>query len=117
MSQPMLPNVDQPEDQTFGDIVWIQFKKNRVAYFSLWGLGALFVLATIAPLIANGRPYVWDVGQGLEFPWLRSLFDRNYFENPVDIFFNMLLIMTIPIGGLALFRYRAIKNLGLDKRR
>jgi peptide/nickel transport system permease protein len=112
----MLPNVDQPEDQTFGDIVWIQFKKNRVAYFSLWGLGALFILATIAPLIANGRPYVWDVGQGLEFPWLRSLFDRNYFENPVDIFFNMLLVMTIPLGGLALLRYRAIQNMGLDKR-
>ncbi len=116
MSQPMLPDVAQPEDQTFGDIVWIQFKKNRVAYCSLWGLGVLFLLATVAPLIANGRPYFWNVGQGIEFPWFRSLFDRNYFENPVDIFFNMLLVLSIPLTIFAVFRYRAIVRLGLDKR-
>jgi len=116
MSQPMLPDVAQPEDQTFGDIVWIQFKKNRVAAFSLWGLGALFLLATVAPLIASGRPFMWDVGEGLEFPWFRSLFDRNYFENPVDIFFNMLLAISIPMMALIAFRYRKICQLGLDKR-
>ena len=38
MSAPMIPDVNEPEDQTFGDIVWIQFKKNRVAYWSLWGI-------------------------------------------------------------------------------
>jgi len=112
----MLPNVAQPEDQTFGDIVWIQFKKNRVAAFSLWGLGALFLLATVAPLIASGRPFIWDTGAGLEFPWFRSLFDRNYFENPVDIFFNMLLAISIPMMALIAFRYRKIHQLGLDKR-
>ena len=53
MSEPLLPDVAPPEDQTFGDIVWIQFKMNRVAYCSLWGLGGLFLLATVAPLLAS----------------------------------------------------------------
>ena len=38
----MIPDVNEPEDQTFGDIVWIQFKKNRVAYWSLWRPPYLF---------------------------------------------------------------------------
>ena len=84
-----------PEDQTFGDIVWLQFKKNRVAYCSLWGLAGLFLLAIVAPLIASGRPFIWDAGEGMLFPWFSGLFDRNYYENPVDIFFNLLLILAV----------------------
>ena len=116
MSQPLLPDVAPPEDQTFGDIVWIQFKKNRVAYCSLWGLSSLFLLATIAPLIASGRPFTWNIGEGTRYPWFSGLFDRNYFENPVDIFFNMLLLAIVPLMAAALFRYRQIKKMGLDKR-
>lgn len=116
MSQPLLPDVAPPEDQSFGDIVWIQFKKNRVAYCSLWGLSSLFLLATIAPLIASGRPFKWNIGEGTTYPWFSGLFDRNYFENPVDIFFNMVLLATIPLLTAGLFRYRQIKKKGLDKR-
>ncbi len=116
MSQPLLPDVAPPEDQTFGDIVWIQFKKNRVAHFSLWGIGVLFLLATIAPVIASGRPFIWDIGEGRSYPWFTSLLDRNYFENPVDIFFNLLLIIAIPLGLLIAARLKQIKNMGLDKR-
>jgi len=116
MSQPLLPDVAPPQDQTFGDIVWLQFKKNRVAYFSLWGLGALFVLATTAPLVALGRPFIWNIGEGFSSPWLTGIFDRNYFENPVDIFFNMLLVMVLPITAIAYARHRHILRLSLDKR-
>ena len=116
MSQPLLPDVAPPEDQTFGDIVWLQFKKNRVAYFSLWGLGALFVLAVVAPLIASGRPFIWDVGDGVTMPWFSGLFDRNYFENPVDIFFNLLLVAALPGAGLVAWRLNRIRGMGLDKR-
>ena len=76
MSQPLLPDVAPPEDQTFGDIVWLQFKKNRVAYCSLWGLAGLFALAITAPLLASGRPFIWDAGEGMMFPWFSGLFDR-----------------------------------------
>ena len=116
MSQPLLPDVAPPEDQTFGDIVWLQFKKNRVAYCSLWGLAGLFALAITAPLIASGRPFIWDAGEGMLFPWFSGLFDRNYYENPVDIFFNMLLILLLPGGLFTAWRYRSIQKMGLDKR-
>ena len=116
MSQPLLPDVAPPEDQTFGDIVWIQFKKNRVAYVSLWGLAGLFLLATIAPLLASGRPFVWDIGEGRSYPWFSSLLDRNYFENPVDIFFNLILILAVPLAVLITVRLKQIRGLGLDKR-
>jgi len=108
--------VAPPEDQTFGDIVWLQFKKNRVAYCSLWGLAGLFLLAIVAPLIASGRPFIWDAGEGMLFPWFSGLFDRNYYENPVDIFFNLLLILAVPSALFAAWRYRSIKAIGLDKR-
>ena len=116
MSQPLLPDVAPPEDQTFGDIVWIQFKKNRVAYVSLWGLAGLFLLATIAPLLASGRPFIWDIGEGRSYPWFSSLLDRNYFENPVDIFFNLILIVALPLALLVTVRLKQIGSLGLDKR-
>ena len=116
MSAPMIPDVNEPEDQTFGDIVWIQFKKNRVAYWSLWGLGFLFFIAITAPIIANGRPFSWNVGDGTTYPWFSSLFDRNYFENPVDIFFNMLLVCSIPVTLLCVWRLKKIRSMGLDKR-
>lgn len=116
MSAPMIPDTNEPEDQTFGDIVWIQFKKNKVAYWSLWGLGFLFFLAIVAPIIASGRPFIWDVGEGASYPWFSSLFDRNYFENPVDIFFNLLLACSIPVSLLCMYRLKSIRAMGLDKR-
>jgi peptide/nickel transport system permease protein len=104
------------EDMTYGDIVWGQFKKNRVAYGSFFGLMGLFVLAITAPLIASGRPFIWDIGQGTSYPWFSSLFDRNYFENPVDIFFNLWLVFGLPLMGLWLMRVKMIQKSGRAKR-
>jgi peptide/nickel transport system permease protein len=104
------------EDMTYGDIVWGQFKKNRVAFGSLIGLMGLFVLAITAPLIASGRPFVWDIGQGTSYPWFSSLFDRNYFENPVDIFFNLWLILGVPMMGVWFIRVKMIQKKAMAKR-
>ncbi len=104
------------EDLTYGDIVWGQFKKNRVALGSLIGLVGLFVLAITAPLIASGRPFMWNIGEGTTFPWFSSLFDRNYFENPVDIFFNLWLVLGVPLMGLWLLRVRMIQKKAMAKR-
>ena len=84
-------NSQPQEDMDYGDIVWTQFKKNRVAYYSLWAIAGLFLLAIICPLIASGRPFYWVEDGQTSFPWLISLFDRNYYENAIDIFFNLLL--------------------------
>ncbi len=80
------------EDPTYVEIVWGQFRKRRIAMASLWGLLGLVLLAVYVPFLANNKPFLWKVpGEGLSSPWLSSLFDRTFFENGVDIFFNVLL--------------------------
>lgn len=81
-----------PEDPTWVEIVWGQFRKRTVAYASMWGVFGLLLVAIYAPLFVSNKPFVWREGDGpLQFPWLRSLFDRNFYENGIDIFFNALL--------------------------
>lgn len=60
----------------FRKFAWKQFKKNKPAYFSLYILGFLVVLALLAPVIANERPlYIKYHGQSF-FPALT--FKTNY---------------------------------------
>jgi peptide/nickel transport system permease protein len=88
-----------PEYKSYGDIVWGQFRKNKLSYYSLLGAMSLFLMATIAPLIALNVPFFIsvptgvgpEITQGLHFPWFKALFDMNFFESGVDIFFNFLL--------------------------
>ena len=87
----------EPEDMTFLDIVWGQFKKNRMAYAAMWLVVVLFLLAVYAPVIASERPFIWQDSEGTCFPWFSSLFDHNYYENGVDKFFNLLLILGTPV--------------------
>lgn len=87
----------EEEDVTYGDIVWGQFKKNRVAYISLWGVAGLFILATFAPLLSSAEPFYWKDASGTSYPWFTTLFDTNYFENSVDIFFNLLMVLGMPM--------------------
>lgn len=81
------------EAPSYWVIVWGQFKKRRLAYASLWLGVALFALAVVAPLLASNKPFLWRVDQGpWQTPWLGSLFDRNFFESGLDLFFNALLV-------------------------
>ena len=41
---------------SFKAYAWAQFKKNKPAYFSLWVLGTLAMVAIFAPIIANDQP-------------------------------------------------------------
>ncbi len=95
------------EYKSYGDIVWEQFKKYKLSYYSLWGVALLFVLAILAPVIALNVPFFISVpqgvgpegSQGVSFPWLMALFDVNFFESGVDLFFNMLLF-AVPLVAL-----------------
>ena len=111
-----IPSDDSAEDLTYFDIVWTQFKKNRVSYFSLWFVGFLFSLAVFSPVISSDRPFFWRVDGESDLPWLRSLYDRNLFENPVDIFFNLLLLVGVPLLGFYLFRVGRIRASKQPKR-
>ncbi|MBM76758.1 MAG: hypothetical protein CMK59_15225 [Proteobacteria bacterium] len=90
------------EDVTYGDIVWGQFKKNKIATASLGLLVALFLLAIYCPLLASDRPFIWTENGTTSYPWFSSLFDRNYFENSIDVFFNLAMI-GVPLILLSLF--------------
>lgn len=87
------------EFKTYGEIVWTQFKKYPMAYYSMYGVLALFVIATLSPVLALNVPFFISVPQGVgpehmqgvSFPWFMALFDQNFFENGLDIFFNTLL--------------------------
>lgn len=82
------------EDPTYGEIVWGQFQKRKLAVLSLWGLVALIGIAVYAPVLISNKPYLWyTTNEGWSSPWLLSLFDRNFFENSVDIFFNTALVV------------------------
>ncbi|HBU46804.1 MAG TPA: ABC transporter permease [Myxococcales bacterium] len=106
----------EPEDMTFLDIVWGQFKKNRMAYAAMWLVVVLFLLAVYAPVIASERPFIWQDSEGTYFPWFSSLFDHNYYENGVDKFFNLLLILGTPLFVVWWFMLRSTQKSGLEKR-
>jgi len=109
----------EKEDLTYGDIVWSQFRKNRLAFGSLLGLLGLFLLAMACPLIASDRPFIWTENGTTSYPWFSSLLDRNYFENSIDIFFNLLLIFGIPlfVGWIGCIKLIQAKKLAKRPRR
>ena len=106
----------EADDLSFSDIVWQQFKKNKMAYVSLWLLVGLFVLAVAAPLIASERPFIWTDSEGTFYPWFNSLFDHNYYENGIDKFFNLLLVLGTPLFAVWFVLYRRGLKSGLEKR-
>ena len=96
---------------SYWNIVWEQFKKNRLSYFALWGVFLLFFVATFAPIVASKIPFVFRDETGLSFPWFSSLlFNRNVFENGVDLFFNLILITTPFLLALAVWTRKTKQN-------
>lgn len=105
--------------KSYGDIVWGQFKKYKLSYYSMWGVVALFVMAMITPVLALNVPFFISLPAGVGpeaiqgqtlFPWFGSLFDANFFESGVDIFFNVLMF-AVP---MALFIWQFAKRSKLD---
>ena len=102
------------EYRSYGEIIWGQFKKYPIAYYSMWGVVALFGLAIVCPMIAWNVPFYvsFPAGVGPEnlagqthFPWFAALFDANVFESGIDIFFNMLLF-ALPVNLVGWLVYR-----------
>lgn len=104
------------EDVTYFDIVWTQFKRNKLALAALWFLGLLVLVAVCSPLISSDRPFVWVEAGQTTHPWFRSLFDQNLYENPVDIFFNLVMVAGIPLLLLWMLRGSLIRRRNLPRR-
>jgi peptide/nickel transport system permease protein len=91
--------IDAIDEVTYWSIVWGQFKKNKIAYGGFWSTIGLVALAIYAPLLVLERPFYisYTNAEGAavtEYPWFWSLFDRLLFENGVDIFFNILMVVS-----------------------
>ncbi len=96
--------VPAPEDPTWSEIVWGQFRKRKVAYGSMWGVVGLFVVAVYAPLFIAEKPFLWNAGDGWSSPWLATIFDRTVYPSGIDLFFNALLVfgtlLAIPLAWM-----------------
>ena len=79
---------------TYAAIVWQQFRKNRMALFGLWCVAGLFLVGTYTPLLCMNEPLFLMIDRKVSFPVFTSLLNRLIWENAVDIFFNLILILS-----------------------
>ncbi len=105
----------------YWQVVWGQFRKNKIALVGLWCIIFLLLLAIFCPLIASNTPYYIIsnqpimVREGYQLPsflFVRVLFDRNCYENDVDIFFNLLMLLLIPYIIIYFIVRRLFPSLG-----
>ena len=59
---------------------------------------------------------LWSEDGQTYFPWFRSLFDHNDYENGVDKFFNLILLMGAPISGCYVWHRRSMRREQIQKR-
>ena len=86
------------QGEAYLDIVWRQFKRNRPAYYALWLLAPIFLVAIFAPLLASEQPLIYSNGATTIYPWFNALFNPT---ESVDFVFNMVLIGFGPWAVLA----------------
>jgi peptide/nickel transport system permease protein len=116
MTTPELPTIEETVTERVGgfELVARELARNRIAAWGLRAIALLVVLAVAAPLISSNQPFVYRDAQGWSSPWLRSLFDRLLFENAVDVFFNLLLVLAAPFAAAFVV---AKRRLGVEFRR
>jgi len=100
MTVPELPPVEEAATERIGGFALAlrELQKNRVAVWGMRAIALLVGLAITAPLLSSNQPFVYRDAHGLSSPWLRSLFDRLVYENAVDVFFNLLLVLAAPFA-------------------
>ena len=105
------------KEPTYGEIVWGQFRKNRISYVALCLLGFLTLVAICAPLISSNQPFVIEVeGEGARYPWFGALlFNENVYGKGIDVFFNLLFV-TLPVIVPAYLVLRRWRMRGLPGR-
>ena len=54
--------------------------------------------------------------EGTRFPWFEGLFNRRYYENPVDTFFNLVMVFGLPLLGLFVVIVRRLGTTIPEKR-
>jgi peptide/nickel transport system permease protein len=111
MTTPELPGIEETVTERVGGwaLVRRELEKNRVAVWGMRAIALLVALAITAPLLSSNQPFLYRDASGLSSPWLYSLFDRLVYENSVDVFFNLLLVVA---GPFAAAYFAAKRRLG-----
>lgn len=77
-----------------------RFRKDYIALIGACGIFFIFIAAVVAPLIANGRPFIcFSKVSGYSFPFIRYIFAPDGNEAIVEKIFNFLLIF-LPVSLL-----------------
>jgi ABC-type dipeptide/oligopeptide/nickel transport system permease subunit len=109
-------NAEFKEYASYWSIVWEQFKKNRTGYSALWAIFILFAIAVYAPVFIMKIPFIWTDESGTSFPWFRGLlFNRNIFASGVDLFFNLLLVLSPVLFGVLVWLKKKASKLDAQK--
>lgn len=96
-----------PAIKGYWSLVWLQFRRNRVAFYSAWVVVALMWLAAWGPLLANGMPIRWtvlDLKTGAPvttyplFRWLTAPTDGL----SVDYLFNYVFFLSLAFPAVFL---------------
>ncbi len=77
-----------------GERVLRELVKRTTTRVGLWCIAALLVLAVYAPFVSLDQPLAWNEGPGWSFPLFGALFNRLLFENSIDVFFNLALVLS-----------------------
>lgn len=104
---------DRVERVSYWTLVWKELRKKREAMIGLWSIAVLFVVAVSAPLISLNQPLAYRGAGGWSFPFLPALFNRLLFENSVDVFFNLILVLgPVYAGAFVVARRRFGASFG-----
>jgi peptide/nickel transport system permease protein len=91
---------------SYWSIVWAELRKKPMALAGLWCVLLLLLVAVYAPLLSLNQPLLWNAGDGWSVPLLPALFNRLLFENAIDLFFNLALVLSPLYLGAYLFLTR-----------
>ena len=86
------------EPKGYWDLVREQFFKNKFASYSFYTICCLLLIASWAPIIANGKPFIWQLNGKTSYPLLQHFVAPDDDLN-IDVFFNYLMVasLTVPL--------------------
>ena len=82
--------------QDHWQVVWRQFKKNKIGFCALLFFLFVLLVGVYAPLLASSKPLVVLWNKRLYFPLFHYLFYPGFYSKPIDLFYNTLMF-TLPL--------------------
>jgi peptide/nickel transport system permease protein len=115
---------EEPQPQSYWNLVWLQFRKNQLAFLSSVTILLLLLLAIWAPVLANGRPFIWtelktdSAGGHLEttYPLLQYLVAPSD-GGSIDYFFNYLFFLSLLSPIVIALSRSILKSKHIDRPR